>query len=48
METSVMPLCMDMLTHRINGVVNKGDWKSLKDGRNGPMISHLRFADDLL
>ncbi|KAI5441422.1 hypothetical protein KIW84_010770 [Lathyrus oleraceus] len=38
----IFVLCMDMLAHMINGVVNKGDWKSLKAGRNGPMISHLR------
>lgn len=26
----------------------EGDWKPLRAGRNGPLISHTMFADDLL
>jgi hypothetical protein len=41
-------LCMDKLSHLIMHVVNVGDWRGIKAGRNGPMVSHLMFADDLL
>jgi hypothetical protein len=41
-------LCMDKLSHLIIEEVDKGGWKALKAGRNGPTISHLMFADDLL
>ncbi|MCH87265.1 ribonuclease H, partial [Trifolium medium] len=26
----------------------KGEWRAIRAGRNGPFISHLMFADDLL
>jgi len=41
-------ICMDKLSHLFSDAVNKGDWLSMKAGRNGPMISHPMFADDLL
>lgn len=41
-------LCMDRLTRFIAEEVEKGSWKPIKAGRNGPEISHLMFADDLL
>jgi hypothetical protein len=41
-------LCMDKLSHLIMHAVNVGDWRGIKAGRNGPMVSHLMFADDLL
>jgi hypothetical protein len=41
-------LCMDKLSHIILQAVEEGKWKGIKAGRNGPMISHLMFADDLL
>ncbi|MCI39407.1 putative ribonuclease H protein, partial [Trifolium medium] len=28
--------------------VDTGEWKAIRAGRNGPVISHLMFADDLL
>ncbi|MCH83533.1 putative ribonuclease H protein, partial [Trifolium medium] len=28
--------------------VSEGKWTGIKAGRNGPMVSHLMFADDLL
>lgn len=41
-------LCMDWLSQRIQGAVESGEWKPVKVSRNGPSISHLMFADDLL
>ncbi|CAJ2675557.1 unnamed protein product [Trifolium pratense] len=41
-------LCMDKLSHFIMHAVNEGDWRGIKAGRTGPMVSHLMFADDLL
>jgi hypothetical protein len=41
-------LCMDKLSHLITHSVNEGQWKTLKAGKNGPIVSHLMFADDLL
>jgi hypothetical protein len=41
-------LCMDKLSHLIMHAVNAGRWKTLRAGRNGPVVSHLMFADDLL
>jgi hypothetical protein len=39
---------MDKLSHIIAEEIDNGDWKPMKAGRNGPWISHLMFADDLL
>lgn len=41
-------LCMDKLSHIISKAVDDGHWKPMKMGRQGPQISHLMFADDLL
>ncbi|MCH81151.1 putative non-LTR retroelement reverse transcriptase, partial [Trifolium medium] len=41
-------LCMDKLSHLIMHEVDNGNWKAMKVGRNGPVVSHLMFADDLL
>jgi hypothetical protein len=41
-------LCMDKLSHLILHTVNQGVWRGIQAGRNGPMVSHLMFADDLL
>jgi hypothetical protein len=41
-------ICMDKLSHLICEAVEKGDWTAMKAGRNGPMVSHQMFADDLL
>jgi hypothetical protein len=39
---------MDKLSHLILHAVEEGKWKGIKAGRNGPVVSHLMFADDLL
>lgn len=48
MSPYLFVLCMDKLTHLILEVINKEDWIPLKVCRNGPAMSHLMFADDLL
>jgi hypothetical protein len=39
---------MDKLSHLIAEATEDGKWKPMRAGRNGPAISHLIFADDLL
>lgn len=41
-------LCMERLGHLIHAAVNDGSWKAVRLSRNGPLISHLFFADDLV
>jgi hypothetical protein len=41
-------LCMDKLSHLICHAVEEGRWKTLRAGRNGLVVSHLMFADNLL
>ncbi|PNX94494.1 ribonuclease H, partial [Trifolium pratense] len=41
-------ICMDKLSHLIMQEVQEGKWKPMRAGRNGPLISHLMFADDLI
>ncbi|MCI14727.1 ribonuclease H protein [Trifolium medium] len=41
-------ICMDKLSHLICHAVDEGLWKTLRAGRNGPLVSYLMFADDLL
>ena len=41
-------LCMEKLSHLINQKLVEGSWKPVKTSRNGPVISHLFFTDDLI
>jgi hypothetical protein len=41
-------MCIDKLSHLISHAVDTGDWKAIRAGRGGPIVSHLMFADDLL
>lgn len=41
-------LIMEKLGHRINDARVSGQWKAFKVGRDGPEVSHLMFANDLL
>jgi hypothetical protein len=41
-------ICMDKLSHLITQAVHETKWKPMRAGRNGPLISHLMFADDLI
>ncbi|KAF7839819.1 DNA polymerase alpha subunit B [Senna tora] len=40
-------LCIERLAH-IQRAIGSGDWRPIKLGREGPPISHLFFADDLV
>lgn len=48
MSPYIFVLCMDKLSHLISHAVDNGRWKPMRAGRNGPMVSHLMFAADLL
>ena len=41
-------LCVKRLDHIIYVVVNSGRWKPIQLSCNGPLLSHLFFADDLV
>lgn len=41
-------LCMEKLSHLISWEVQNRKWKPMRMRRNGPQISHLFFADDLV
>jgi hypothetical protein len=41
-------MCIDKLFHLISQAVNEGKWKAPKAGKNGLIVSHLMFMDDLL
>ncbi|KAL6203603.1 hypothetical protein ACLB2K_027303 [Fragaria x ananassa] len=41
-------LCMEKLSHLLNFQVKQGRWKPMKICRNGPVVSHLFFVDDLI
>lgn len=44
----IFVLCTDKLLHLIMQAVDKGDWRTIKAGKYGSVVSHLMFADDLL
>ena len=39
---------MKKLAHIIHDTMQEGPWNPIKAGKNGPQISHLMFANDLL
>lgn len=41
-------ICMERLTHLIDREVSLGSWKPARASRDGPPISNLAFADDLI
>lgn len=41
-------LCIERLAHGIKEAVNCGQWTPVKLSRNGPSLTHLFFADDLI
>lgn len=48
MSPHICVLCKDKLSYISSQVIDKGYWKPLRAGRNGPNVFHLMFADDLL
>lgn len=44
----IFVLCLEYLSNLINKVVNDKICTGIKASRNGPVISHLFFADDLM
>ncbi|KAL4298891.1 hypothetical protein AHAS_Ahas17G0046200 [Arachis hypogaea] len=44
----IFVICIDRLSHLIEDMVNEGQWIPFRVGRNGPLISHLMFADDIM
>lgn len=41
-------LCIERLGHLINTSVQNGNWRGIKLSRQGPHLSHLFFADDMI
>lgn len=41
-------ICMEKLAHIIQEEVSRGDWKPIRLCKDGPPLSHLFFADDLI
>lgn len=41
-------ICMEVLCRDISKAVEETKWKPVKLSRNGPKLSHLLFADDLI
>src|ERR1044072_9455327 len=48
MSPYLFVLCMERLSVKIHSLVDRGIWKPVMVSRNGPPISHLFFADDVL
>jgi hypothetical protein len=48
MSPYLFVLSMDKLSHIIADAIEDGNWKPMRAGRNGPQISHLMFADDVI
>ncbi|KAH1097488.1 hypothetical protein J1N35_014409 [Gossypium stocksii] len=41
-------LCMEWLSHNIHSAIEIGNWAPIRLVHNGPPLSHLFFADDLI
>ena len=41
-------LCLERLGHIVQDAIENGRWKPVRLSRNGPRLSHLFFADDLI
>lgn len=48
MSPYLFVMCMERLSVMIQSLVDKGEWKPIRISKNGPPISHLFFADDVL
>ncbi|KAG8480634.1 hypothetical protein CXB51_025228 [Gossypium anomalum] len=41
-------LCMEWLSHSIQATIGVGNWSPIRLVRNGPLLSHFFFVDDLI
>lgn len=41
-------ICTERLAHLIENAIQLGAWRAVRASRNGPPISNLAFADDLI
>lgn len=41
-------LCIERLSHLINHVVDNDEWKGIKLSRQGPVLTHIFFANDMV
>ncbi|XP_019158270.1 PREDICTED: uncharacterized protein LOC109154983 [Ipomoea nil] len=48
MSPAIFVLCMERLSHLILSEVTKRNWKGIKLAPDGPILSHLCFADDMV
>ena len=48
MSPFLFVLCMEKFAHMIQERINANNWAPIKLGKNGPPISHLFFADDVI
>lgn len=44
----IFVLCIERLSHIISAFVQEGNWKGIRLSNNGPMLSHLFFANDMV
>lgn len=44
----IFVMCVERLSHIICQAVENGRWKPIQLSKNGPSISHLFFADDMV
>nr|KYP62563.1 Retrovirus-related Pol polyprotein LINE-1 [Cajanus cajan] len=44
----ILLLCLERLFHIINAAMEQKRWKPIRLSRNGPDLSHIAFADDLV
>lgn len=44
----IFVICMERLSHIIRKAVSDGEWKGVRLSRQGPILSHLLFADDMI
>ncbi|KAK9911811.1 hypothetical protein M0R45_035700 [Rubus argutus] len=44
----IFVLCMEKLSHLIQTAIDVRQWKPIRSSQNGPLVSHLFFADDII
>lgn len=44
----IFVMCIERLSHMIRNLEDEGLWRGVRVSRNGPSLSHLFFADDMI